>query len=353
MNSKMINKTYFAALDIARFFFALMMMLYHFYGILPDGLVLFGDERLNTVLIGSVVWYLDFFFMCSGFCISSAYQNWICEISFREFMGKQYRKFLVYTLLTIVPAFIARGIIGFTGKDKMPSVRNAVASVFMIDAVIPSVKPYNGPLWYLSSLLVCYCLYYMIEKRICQKYGISFMMISGILTVIFAGLSIMNIPVILQFSHLIQGGRGFFLGGVCFELYKRRRYDKFRIGKWMLSMICLASFVFYIMYAGRIPGKYMYLIIDICFLSCLILVLSHIEFKMNSISRALGLLSVSIFVWHDIVIYFVQAFHCAQWIDKTEPHILLISIILVFVISIVSSKFMEPFMKNMLFSKRR
>lgn len=207
----------------------------------------------------------------------------------------------------------------------------------MLDTIVPAIRLYNGPLWHLPSLLMCYCVYYLISMI--HKKKIFFIMV-----IVLTGyaMGIIDIFLFNEYSHHIEGVRTFLIGVVVYELYKKANERANGHVKLILLVVCIGTFICYTYYAQPINEQYIKPVIDVLFSANLVMLLSlnkAPKHKSESFTRSF---SISIYIWHDIVIYYVQAFHCMGWIDKTAPYVLFYSMLFIGVISVLSSRYFEP-----------
>lgn len=335
------KKEYFPLLDLAKFIFCILIFCYHFHGILPDGINILSSFKFYVPAIGTCAWYLDFFFVSAGFCVASS-KIVIKQIPFKRYFLKHYSKFWSFTIMTIIPAFFSGYLIFLSGKDRIPSIAQAICNVFMVDIFLP-ISQYDGPLWFLSSLLVCYSVFYLIIHTCESERAYIVSIVTG--SVLFFALNFIDNNVVSLYTRHIEAISSFLLGAICYEIH---RYCKNRrlILTAVTSVICVITFFFYFAFFDITHMKYISLIMDIFFSSTLVLSLSGINVKHNKLFKHIGGLSTSVYIWHIIPIYYVVAFHCNQWIDMTRSRIFVDCAIVVGIVSLISHFLLEPFINK-------
>jgi len=192
--------------------------------------------------------YMELLFMISGFQMYIAYHERIAggKLDFASYFKKRFER--LYPPMIISTVVMSIGLLVYRhymlsdwcGVPFIP--RAFVMSILGIQAWNSDIHVLNGPLWFLSVLILCIIVYYWIE-RIGARFSLS----------VFA----LFIPIVFALSHLFdmsvfawlhtdvsRGLFGFFTGAVFAAAY--RYFDKKKLTIYSLVAILL----FLILYFG-------------------------------------------------------------------------------------------------------
>ena len=118
---------------------------------------------------------VEFFFIASGFLMINAYENKLDEYNFFSFMGKRLRRLIPLAWIgTIWAIFNKLFSIYFLGLDvsKISTPINTYTIIcnflFINGSFIESFDSFDGPLWFICQLIVCYIIFYVVFKY-CKK----------------------------------------------------------------------------------------------------------------------------------------------------------------------------------------
>lgn len=300
------NRKYYSGLDLLRILAAFALAFFFHYAIVLGGSPFRGSlvgDFLNTN--GGYV--VELFFVISGFVIYNAYSKRIRD-------GKcVFTRFLLDRIIRLYPTVIATVIviciIMWTGYAlyNEPVTDNANVSIIAIILNIVGLNggtiseaagmSVNGPSWYISVLLVCYVLFYIIIKLCRKSKGAENVCFALIITI---GIFLYFYPVTMPFL-LMSSARGyvFFFIGV-FIAKIQQRVD------WRGNIIlCIASIVLIAMYAFA----YNYDLITnngleiglaiVCPIVVFFICFTPLEYICNNkIVRFLGGISYGVFMWN-------------------------------------------------------
>lgn len=194
--------------------------------------------------------FMEFLFMMSGFQLYLAYHNRIKnnEISFVDFFKKRFVR--LYPPMIISTIVMSVGLLVYKhytleewcGVFFMPKA--FIMSILGIQAWTTDTHVLNGPLWFLSVLVLCIIVYYLVE-RISAKYNLA---VLGLFIPIILALGHFFDPSMFIWLHndVCRGFYGFFAGAIFAAAY--RYFDK---KKFMIT-----SIVFVILYIPLFFGFY-------------------------------------------------------------------------------------------------
>lgn len=178
--------------------------------------------------------------MVSGFTISFGYKAKIIkgEFTLFTFIKNRIRKlYPVFLCSTVVQLLL--GIRSWGGDLNFKSL--TLNLLLITSGWADDIKPFNTPCWFLSQLLLCYIIYYVITQFFKEKSSHYFYVL-----LIFWGYILQNKGWNFPFcyTHDGEGFMNFFIGCLMFEVYKRYT-------KRQMKMICnFGFFVILMLIAG-------------------------------------------------------------------------------------------------------
>ncbi len=270
------------------------------------------------------------FFMLSGFLMATGYQNKIRQhsIAFPDFLCKRLRKLYPMYILTnffmLVLSVLEYGPSGV-------NLKRVIATALIQLGGGLRMHPYNGPSWFLSSLFLCYMLYFAVSYFTSGKTSYFFSLVSGVLM----GCAILAADWDISFLHY-QTGMGilnFSIGCIMAEVYP---FFRERIPRW-LPGACLFTLVvsFYLMLrygveiiAGDSQTAFYFLICPmILYLAldskwiCSFLQTKPIQF--------LGKISLCVYFWHHPIFDAMRNIYRMFGMELTEVYFPLYLLVLV------------------------
>lgn len=178
-------------------------------------------------------YFVELFFLISGFCFFKFYSSRIIErkISLTEFMKRRlcklYPLYIVTTILTVIMQLLYMREYGNYFEEGINvSVKYILLNVFMIGRgwYENTTYPYNAPAWFLSVLLMMYLLFFGIcwiagykKKKRIVLYGLMVCLcIAGIF------IQYQKFQYALINVEMGRGMTGFFLGGVLYFVIEKQ-----------------------------------------------------------------------------------------------------------------------------------
>lgn len=262
--------------------------------------------------------FVEMFFMMSGFCIYSAYGNRIMEhsISFGMFMKKRLSKvYFLHFASTIFCAIFQFGHMLRTGESifyQNEDVSNLVLNFLLLQSgLIGHVETFNAAAWYLSNVFLCYIVFYLLfysfKTEICAFYVWGCLAVLSIIILY----NLWTVPVFNRF--VARGFLSFFIGMLICRLYRLGGGKiKTVIGVFSL-LIAIGSYVVYKVssgwtdYIGNYQLVYSLVVMPAMFLSVLLIKPINMFFSSKPL-KAVGNISAELFLLHYPVMYGIKTF---------------------------------------------
>lgn len=256
-------------------------------------LSLFGGSFGNSI-----------FFMLSGFLIALSYRQRIAEgtVSVEVFLMRRLKKLYPMYLLTNLAALVVE--VWQYGVSAINLKRIAFTILLQAGGGLGGVDTYNSPTWFVTSLFVCYLLYYIGASRCKEKQRYYLFLAVWIAWGYYISGTPLNFPFCYYGSGLAY--MNFFLGCVLAEVLPAVKPYARKLKAGALILLA-ASFYLMLGYgveliSGGVDGAFAFWICPmILYLAWEEGICSRIlEWK---IFVWLGKISMSVFYWH-LVLYF-------------------------------------------------
>lgn len=173
----MKKKTHFAALDGFRGIAAVLVAYFYHYFQYFD-----GNTPLSDWSGGGVKWqqvteavyvysYLgvEIFFCMSGFLMCYLYYQNILDgkVDFKTYIYKRINKLFPLFWLTTIVTWIGQWFNLFTSGETVLFDNNNLFHLFVNFMGLQQFfgVSFNGPSWFLTSILICYIIYYIVTKN--------------------------------------------------------------------------------------------------------------------------------------------------------------------------------------------
>lgn len=250
----------------------------------------------------------SFFFMLSGFVISCGYRDRILrgQTDFGGFIKKRLMK--IYPMYLITDAVHACLLVYEEGM--ILNFRSILPNLFMITTGwVDDIYPYNVSCWFVSVLLLCYIIYYVLCRTARKNPQLVLYLEIGMVLWGYLLLSKgWNVP--FCYSHDGEGLLNFFIGCVLFEIYERNsvRGNRRLLGVLLgllAGCLLLSRQTGFEQFSGdsRLP---------FAFLICPAALLLTLEIRWigrileSGVLMKLGQISMNIFYWHMPIVVFVN-----------------------------------------------
>ena len=339
-------KKRFDELDGLKIFFALGVVLYHYWAHIA------GHKVANCPKLSAFVYcygYLgvEFFFILSGFLMEHTYKKIIDNFNFFGFMGRRlkslYAPYLCAECFGILVCFLdyvlSEGeFVFYTGKQI--TVENIVRSFSMSwSNWNRGGNPFMNSTWFINVLVLCYALYFAV-LCFCKRFKISPLYIYIALMLFAWGFNKMG----ANFPFLLNGAtRGywcFFVGCILYNIFKSGIFNK-------KGLILLLDFILllFLLVGHRFGIPEIFGDVQMCFIffvfPVLILTVENLKFAKQFFSckvlTFLSKFSMDIYLSHMAIIWLAQIFNkYFEWnLDFSKYSVLGIILLAVFVLAFV------------------
>ena len=225
-------KKRFDELDGLKIFFALGVVLYHYWGWEGTGKV--SNCPKLSAFIYMYGWLgVEFFFILSGFLMEHTYRKIIDNLSFFQFMGRRlkslYAPYLcaecLGVLVTFVDYILCKGQFLFYKRTQI-TVTNIIRSFSMtIHSWNVVISPFMVATWYMNALILCYTLYFVVLRlaKRCKITPIYFYIAAMLFAWGFHQVG-SNIPFLLY--HTTRAYWCFFVGCILYNIHQSGVFSK-------------------------------------------------------------------------------------------------------------------------------
>lgn len=290
------------AFDFLKFVASILIVFHHYQqivGLFFEGGVNFCWGRFNVGLL------VEFFFLLSGFLLVGYVKPIEDGLSFKQFWGKRYLRLLpvmalaaiVYEIFLAVFNSVGATYLTWYAPNNIDVWGCIVTALGMQTGGVFSVQSINSPTWYISVLLICYAIFYLLVK-IGQRQKIQ--LVHLFIVMILVGIAIDTYAIDLPFlnEYTKRGYISFFYGAIVGQWFKERD-SKVReaIGGIIFSGIVIAVLLFE---PASVEYGIEYLMTFVVFPS--VLVVFNLSWVKNifqfRICKFLGDISYDVYVWH-------------------------------------------------------
>ena len=286
-----------------KFLFCIMIILHHGKD--------FNYENSRRLFVGGNI-AVEFFFIVSGFLMAKSALN---KKDFdKDNLGKETFNFILKKIKSFLPYTITAGIILLIINNifESISIRNNILSmldIFLIEMTGIKIRILNGPLWYISSMLICMAILYPLIRKYKYNYIYIFLPLSVLLIMGYSNHLFNNLKGIHEWVGFTYRGnlRAFAdlsIGIFIYAIYENLKNIEFTfIGKLVLTIIEIIGFIFPFIIGNFVKNPSQFDIIVIILLSISILIAfseKTLEYNImnNKIIKYLEKLSISMYIFH-------------------------------------------------------
>ena len=258
------------SLDLLKFL-SIVLIIFHHY---QQTFNIFFEKGINfyngEFYFGYIV---ELFFILSGIF---TYKNIeiIKNIKFSSFFLKKYLRFLPLIFISgLVYLFLEVFYVKLTGTNFTYSFFTTVTSLFGVSRCFSERIMINNPVWYISVLLLCYILFFLVTK-FAEKYNINKMflyicvMIGSFILRFFLIKNMISLP--LLSDHIMRGYTTFFYGIIIAKLLKNKNIKNNKFTFIISIFVCLLVVIFF-----KYISHVIYLPLIFIIYPCLIVVFQH------------------------------------------------------------------------------
>lgn len=292
----------YRSFDILKFLCAILIScVYHYNNDFSTGNLF--DKFIFIKIISNYGWLLvELFFIISGFFFYISYYDKIIKnkLNLKMFIKSRYMRLIPIAALSSILMFILQNIYYkmkshywlWQGNDFISLIFQATGLQSWLNITGPSL---NNALWYISVLLFCYVLYYLITK-ISKKRSKSIYLVVLIFAIILYSYGF-SLPLINY--NMLRGIISFGIGIILAILLNNKNNIK-RISN--ISIVILTLFIISVLiFKSQVIGDKI-LFLDLIVYPCLVINLVRFENLFRGINSKLTAylsnLSFGIYVWN-------------------------------------------------------
>lgn len=344
------RKQFFVVLESLRGLSALMVVLYHM-----KPATLLSESHISR----SGYFFVDFFFVLSGFVIFYNYQDRLIDLnSLKTFYIRRLKRLyplhfytLILTLvLAIFKLLLSNYIVFEEAPFKEDFLRSFLPQLFLLNST-PLFYDFdwNGQNWSISAELIAYILsggllFALRKKKKALMLSMIIIVVLSYSFFIFSG--DYNIAKNFEFSFL-RGFIGFFSGALICALYQRIKVLFGGKTIWSLLELFSVSAIILCLYYGRIIRDHYYLLIAVFSLSVLLFAFQRgviSSLLKASVFTRIGLWSYSIYLNHILVLRIMDVLF--KKVLKIDSNYYIFIEIFTLVILVLYSKFTYNFIEK-------
>ena len=295
----MKESQYYKSLDIMKFLCAIIIAcIYHYQNDFPD-VSLFSKIPIISQLSYNGYMLVELFFIFSGFLFITRYFKKIKneELSLKDFMIKRYKKLIFVAGVTSVVMFVLQQLYYLKNGSFWIWNQNDIGSLLLQFSgfqywFTPNAVSLNNAVWYISILLFCYVIYFLVSKVSIKKKNIFFFLIP-IIFAFFVQYYFCNISNITR--GVMSFGVGIFIGLLSQKLKNNKKMFAFSFISLLLLCIC------YIVFGRQVIGNMLVFLTFVAYPLLVIFLLSidsKLKFISNKVTKYLGSLSFGIYLWN-------------------------------------------------------
>lgn len=313
-----MERKYYYSINLIRIFVAVILAcLYHY-------IVVFGTSPFRfkdiEIILGEFSYIgVEMFFLISGFVIYGAYAEKISSgyVSFGAYLKGRIRRIYPMMILSVVFMAAAQWINYYLynsyaimdyydGRNTLKAfILSALGlnSGWICDHDRLSI---NGVTWYISILMICYCIFFGINKITKSNKMLNFI---GFSLMIVMGMVLLTHPlgVPLLYTSNARGYFDFFLGCLIALIYKDLLTDKSR--PWLLGFALVVILAYIGFYLRNGFNNYA---CSLLLNTGLFVLMTNIEilerWSDNSFVKYLGKISFPIYLWNLPVFAVIKLF---------------------------------------------
>lgn len=302
----------------------------------------------NFALKDFIPRFVEVYFAISGFGIAYAYKDILQQQKFSIWFSRRYFKIMpLYWLTFLLCLALQLYHYKIEGVTLLENYSIDFLHIFFGFIGVESgwiihATPMNGPGWFISTLLLCYILYFLLCKLDQKLY-----IVLTFALLLFSSSGIFlewNYP-FLYFESSLRGYSSFSMGLLFYEIY-------IRINNKLGNLLSYLLIIFYVSYTcilnnighfhgeeitGEVRLLIIFFIIPVVLLSSLYL--KPVKFLLETtIIQKLGTISLEIYLWHRFVQFILLSFTniYGTWLGWIAFIIITISI------SVISHRYFAP-----------
>lgn len=340
------NRSY--SLDFLKIIATILIVFHHYQQILNiefKGINFYGGKFYFGYLV-------EFFFLVSGFLMFNYIEKIKVGLTFKDFFIRRIIRLMPLIIIAAISyeilLYIYPKVFGDYFYNLKPDFWGLIISMLGIQAGWTFENPMiNNPMWYISVLLLCYIIFYILTKiSITKKYNHIYFYIA----IVFLGLSIQKNGTDLAFfnSYTARGYYAFFFGlvfSIFFYNYKISKFIK------MLSIFLVVFVTFLIVRYYFIVEKNINYTLTFIYYPALIIIFNSDIVKRilySKITEKIGEISFNVYVWHGgfiLLLPIINKYYSLN-INFVSYKTMVISTIALYIFGAMSYYFIEKYLRN-------
>jgi peptidoglycan/LPS O-acetylase OafA/YrhL len=346
MGNKQASKRVYS-IDFLRVIASCFIVLYHyqiFGGYFRTGQLNFVGGRFNFSTM------VEFFFICAGFF----------ELSVERCADTGFKKFFLPKVIRLIPQ-IAFSVLFYEGFAVLLNSLNgdstynvsffgSVITILCLHGIGIFENPFiNGATWFVSVLLLCHILYFLLVK-LCKKIRISPLIPFALMIALGLVLKIVKIELPLLCVYTGRGYSMFFLGCIMGETLLTEKATKF-LRKWEpVLWIVVAASLFLHLSDYAIPGKGWLLIFIVYPGLFLLFYFGRMRDLLKApVLESLGNITYDVYVWHaSMLLLFGILLHYCPCIDVSGYLVAFLFVAFMFLWSALVYRFVDKPLTDLL-----
>ncbi|WP_338951460.1 acyltransferase [Fusobacterium nucleatum] len=341
------------SLDFLKIIATILIVFHHYQQILNiefKGINFYGGKFYFGYLV-------EFFFLISGFLMFKYIEKIKVGLTFKDFFIRRIMRLMPLIIVGAISyeilLYIYPKVFGDYFYNLKPDFWGLIISMLGIQAGWSFENPMiNNPMWYISVLILCYIIFYIVTKISVLK---NYKYIYFYVIIIFLGLSIQKNGTDLAFfnPYTARGYYAFFFG-VLFSIY----YNNYKMNKLIkILSVFLLIFISYLIlkYYHIIENNINYTLTFIYYPILIIIFNSDIIKRILSskITGKIGEISFNVYVWHGgfiLLLSIINKYYSFD-INFASYKIMAISTIILYVFGTISYYLIEKPLEKLIFKK--
>ncbi len=331
----------FYSLDLLKFVLSILIVFHHFQQdiVVHFRYINFFDGVFNFA------YCVELFFIISGF-LAAMKKKKTSSISLKDYLFQKVRRFFPMSALSVammilleLAYFLINGAWYHGLKPDIYKVFNSLMMTFSGGSVLCG-RGINNPLWFVSVLLKCYIIFWIILK-LSEKHGFSIVYPS--IAMISIGTAVNSYQIDLPFlnEEASRGYAAFFLGILLYELYCNVNHKRVSVFSFLILFLCFGLGILdYSTFYHYEWGTYTFIVLP-CVLFATLLFERNCQ---SEVCIVLGKLSFEIYVWHASFIYLLEIIRSLypDIMDMTDHFVLMmVFTLIVMVFAFLMYRFVE------------
>ena len=159
------RKTRYSELDGIKGLLCIIIFCYHYFTRVCGSKIETSPSLVPLLFLKYGNLAVEFFFCISGFLSALSYRN--RQMKFNEYIKRRmkiYPQIFIATMLCVILAVFDNVIFATNTLNLELTIQNLLRSILLISIPIEKKAPLSGQLWFYQVLVICFILYFFINK---------------------------------------------------------------------------------------------------------------------------------------------------------------------------------------------